>query len=176
LNRLAPGAMLAGAAAAPAAFAQEDPMSDELGHPIHVPHPQAPAAGRRVRVAAAVVWREGRLLLTQRPPGGPLGLQWELPGGKVEDGESPEHALVREIREELGVHATPLEVLEVETHDYPHGLEVEVVFVQCLLDSYEFTPSPAVHAARWTAPESIELGSVLAGDREFLRGLGAGSR
>lgn len=139
-------------------------------------HHEAHHGSLRVRVAAAVVWREGRLLLTQRPPGGPLGLQWELPGGKIEEGESPEHALVREIREELGVNSTALEVIEVDTHDYPHGLEVEIVFVRCELDSYDFTCSPAVHSVHWTAPETLELDTVLAGDREFLRSLGARSR
>jgi 8-oxo-dGTP diphosphatase len=146
-------------------------MSDELGPVPHAQHPPASFASRRIRVAAAVVWREGQLLLTQRPPGGPLGLHWELPGGKIEAGESPEHALIREIREELGVHATTHEVLEVDTHDYPHGLEVEVIFVRCVLDTFDFTPSAAVHAARWLAPESIDLATVLAGDREFLRSL-----
>jgi 8-oxo-dGTP diphosphatase len=152
----------------------EDRMSEEFGHPAHVHHPPPSFATRRVRVAAAVVWREGRLLLTQRPPGDPLGLQWELPGGKIEPGESPEHALVREIREELGVRAVAHEVVELDTHDYPHGLEVELVFVRCELDSFEFTPSPAVHAVRWATPGTIDLATVLAGDREFLKSLGAG--
>ena len=151
-------------------------MSDHLGHPIHVHHPPAPAEGRRVRVAAAVVWRDGRLLLTQRPAGGPLGLQWELPGGKIELGETPEHALVREVREELGVRATPLEVLAVDTHDYPHGLDVEVVFLRCTLDGYDFSPSTAVNAVRWVEPGSIDLGTVLAGDRDFLKRLATGNR
>jgi len=123
-----------------------------------------------------VILRDGRLLLTRRPPGGPLGFQWELPGGKIEEGETPEHALVREIDEELGVHATPLEVLALDTHDYPHGLEVELVFVRCTLDSYDFTPSAAVHAARWIAPAAINLGTVVAGDRDFLKRLAAGDQ
>ena len=66
-----------------------------------------PRATKRVRVVAAVVWDGPRLLMTQRPPGGPLGLQWEFPGGKLEEGESPEAALVRELREELGRRARP---------------------------------------------------------------------
>ena len=128
---------------------------------------------RRVRVAAAVVWRDGKLLLTQRPPGATLGLQWEMPGGKIEEGETAGEALAREVREELGVGATPCEVLGVSAHDYPHGLAVEIVFVRCTLDSYDFTPSPAAHAVRWEAPASIDLDHVLAGDREFLKRLGA---
>lgn len=127
-------------------------------------------------MVAAVVWREGLLLLTQRPPGGPLGLQWELPGGKMEPGESPGQALVREIREELGVTATAHEVLEVDSYDYPHGLDVEVSFVRCELDRHDFTPSAAVHAVRWLAPGSIDLATVLAGDRGFLSRLGTGRR
>ena len=155
---------------------REDTLPSELDHSIHTRHPPASVLDQRVRVAAAVVWRDARLLLTQRPPGGPLGLQWELPGGKIEHGETPEHALVREIREELGVCATPLDVLAVETHEYPHGLEVELVFVRCEVDSFDFAPSPAVHALCWVAPAAIDLGTVLAGDREFLRHLTAGSR
>ena len=145
---------------------------DDLRDPIHLHHPAA-SPNRRIRVAAAVVWHGDRLLLTQRPPGGPLGLQWELPGGKIEEGESPEHALVREVREELGIAARALEILEVASHDYAHGLEVEIVFVRCELDSFDFAPSAAVHAVRWASPAEIDLGDVLAADREFLRSLGA---
>ena len=145
---------------------------DDHRDPIHLHHPGA-AMQRRVRVAAAVVRRGEALLLTQRPPGGPLGLQWELPGGKIEEGETPEHALVRELREELGVAARALQLLEVVTHDYAHGLEVEIVFVRCELDSFEFRPSPEVHAVRWVNPAEVDVGEVLAADREFLRSLGA---
>ena len=148
-------------------------MSDELAPSATAHHPPVSFTSRRIRVVAAVVFQNDALLLTQRSPGDALALQWELPGGKIEPGETPEHALVREIREELGVGATTLEVLEVDTHDYPHGLEVEVVFVRCALDSMAFTPSAAVHAVRWVPPAAIDLSTVLAGDREFLKSLGA---
>ncbi len=130
-------------------------------------------ATKRVRVVAAVAWDGPKLLLTQRPPGGPLGLQWEFPGGKLEEGESPEEALVRELQEELGVGATAHETLAVHAHDYAHGVRVEVTFVRCTLASLAFTPSGAVHAWRWIEPRDVALGDVLEGDRDFLAGLGA---
>lgn len=130
-------------------------------------------AGRRVRVVAAVVRDGAKLLLTQRPPGGPLGLQWEFPGGKLEEGESPEAALVREVREELGVDAEAHETLAVHAHDYAHGVHVEVRFIRCTLASFAFTASDAVHAWRWAEPREIDVLQVLEGDRDFLVGLGA---
>jgi len=53
--------------------------------------------------AAALVDADGRVLLARRPEGKPMAGLWEFPGGKVEDGETPEAALVRELDEELGV-------------------------------------------------------------------------
>ena len=127
---------------------------------------------KRIRVAAAVVWDGPRLLMTQRAPGGALGLQWEFPGGKLEPDETPEQAIVREVREELNVRATPHERLESVTHDYAHGLRVEIVFVRCTLDSFRFTLSDEVHAARWQLPAEIDISEVLEADREFVRSLG----
>ncbi|MBI5709021.1 MAG: (deoxy)nucleoside triphosphate pyrophosphohydrolase [Candidatus Eisenbacteria bacterium] len=132
------------------------------------------AEPRHIRVAAAVVWREGRLLFTRRPPGGPLGLLWEFPGGKLEPGETPERALTRELREELGVTARALEVLAVERHEYDHGLSVEISFVRCELDSLAFVPSPEVHEVRWALPAEVDPSEVLEGDRAFLARLAAG--
>jgi 8-oxo-dGTP diphosphatase len=57
----------------------------------------------RLVVACALVDRDGRVLLAKRPPGRPLAGLWEFPGGKVNAGESPEAAMVRELREELGI-------------------------------------------------------------------------
>jgi 8-oxo-dGTP diphosphatase len=65
------------------------------------------AADRAVSIvlvsAVALIDADGRVLLAQRPPGKSLAGLWEFPGGKVEQGESPEAALIRELREELGI-------------------------------------------------------------------------
>ncbi|HYM80457.1 MAG TPA: (deoxy)nucleoside triphosphate pyrophosphohydrolase [Candidatus Limnocylindria bacterium] len=150
-------------------------MSETLDDSVRPKHARL-GDPTRLRVAAAVIWRSGRLLLAQRPPGGPLGLQWELPGGKIELGESVEHALVRELEEELGVHATAHEILRVDSHDYPHGLLVELSFVRCTIDRDDLRPNPSVHAVQWVAPEAIDLSTVLAGDRAFLKALGTQAR
>jgi 8-oxo-dGTP diphosphatase len=73
-------------------------------------------------VAACVLLdSEGRILIAKRPPGRSLAGLWEFPGGKVEQGESPEHALVRELAEELGIDiaAADLAPLTFASHGYP---------------------------------------------------------
>jgi 8-oxo-dGTP diphosphatase len=131
---------------------------------------------RQIRVAAAIVWRDGRVLMTRRPPGGPLGLKWEFPGGKLEPGESVERALVRELREELGVGSTPQGTLAVETHEYDHGLAVELHFVRCELDSLDLRPNPEVHEVRWSRPSEVAPDEVLDADRAFLAVLAKAER
>ena len=58
-------------------------------------------------VACALIDADGRVLLAKRPPGRPLAGLWEFPGGKVEPGETPEAALIRELGEELGIRVPP---------------------------------------------------------------------
>jgi 8-oxo-dGTP diphosphatase len=68
---------------------------------------------RTVLVAAGVIVAEGRVLLTQRMPDAHLGGTWEFPGGKVEPGEAPEAALVRELEEEIGVRVAVDDIFDV---------------------------------------------------------------
>ncbi len=71
-------------------------------------------------VAAALVREDGRLLLQQRPPGKSMAGLWELPGGKIEPGESPESALAREIEEELGVKLDPSDLNPFTFASHPY--------------------------------------------------------
>ena len=74
-----------------------------------------------ILVAAAVVRREGRVLLTRRMAGSHLAGMWEFPGGKVEAGEGPEDALIRELHEELGIEIAKSDLAPVTfaSHAYP---------------------------------------------------------
>lgn len=83
-----------------------------------------------VEVSAGLVFRGGKLLLTQRPPGGHLAGLWEFPGGKREAGESFEDCLRRELREELGIEVEVGERLERLTHTYPERT-VHLEFFRC---------------------------------------------
>lgn len=71
--------------------------------------------------AVALIDADGRVLLAQRPPGKSLAGLWEFPGGKVEAGESPEAALIRELHEELGIETwhSCLAPLTFASHAYP---------------------------------------------------------
>ena len=70
--------------------------------------------------AVALIDADGRVLLAQRPEGKSLAGLWEFPGGKVEPGETPEIALIRELKEELGIdtHASCLAPLTFASHSY----------------------------------------------------------
>lgn len=92
----------------------------ELKDPTEVPARTPRKPRPHVKAAVVVLEREGRWLVQRRPPGGFLGGLWEFPGGKMLDGETPEAAARRELREETGWEAGPLEFLGTVRHAYSH--------------------------------------------------------
>jgi len=122
-----------------------------------------------VRVAAGLLAREGRWLLTRRPPGTHLAGMWEFPGGKIEPGEDPPRALVRELREELGIEVGAVREAFVLNHRYPDRA-VELHFLHARILRGEPRPLEA-DALGWYSPEEMDTLPLLPADREVVRRL-----
>ena len=108
-----------------------------------------------VRVVAAVVERDGRLLLCRRPAGKAMAGLWEFPGGKIGPGETPEACLVRELREELGldVAASCLAPLTFASHRYP---EFHLLMPLYVCRVWEGLPEAREgQALRWLRPRAM---------------------
>ncbi len=110
-----------------------------------------PASAPLPVVCAVICDPAGRVLLAQRPAHKHLGLKWEFPGGKVEPGESPEAALVREIKEELGCDLVLTRALPRFTHDYG-TVVIEMIPFVCALAASSPPPHPHEHIALAWAP------------------------
>lgn len=122
-----------------------------------------------IDVAAGLVFRDGKLLITQRRPGDHLGGLWEFPGGKVEQGEDFESCLMRELREELGIIVSVGHEMEEITHSYPEKT-VRLRFFTCALLSGE--PAPIhCHALRWVTREELKDFEFPAADAKLIQRL-----
>lgn len=122
----------------------------------------------KISVCAVHKW-EGRYLLARRLPGGSQGGKWEFPGGKAEPGESPEAALVREIREELGVdcHVGPL----LAQTDFVHkGRKYELLAFSVELESRNLTLLEHEDAG-WFLPGEVLAMDLSDSDADIFRRL-----
>jgi mutator protein MutT len=118
------------------------------------PHAGSERSEEHVDVVAAVIERGGRILIARRHAGSHLGGLWEFPGGKRQAGETPEAALVREIREELDAAATVGELLDDVEWRYPEKT-VRLRFFRCAIEG---EPRAAEgQEIAWVAP--LDLGS-----------------
>jgi len=116
-------------------------------------------------VVAGAVVRDGRLLAVRRTRPPELAGRWELPGGKVDQDESPADALARELREELGVRVRLEDWLPGTSRIGEGDLRLTVALVTLL----EGEPTPVEHdAVRWLAADELEDVDWLEPDRPFL--------
>ncbi len=125
---------------------------------------------RTVRVVAAVIEREGKILIGQRKEPGARKGKWEFPGGKVRPGESEEAALIREIQEEHGVQAIVEKYLSEVIHDYG-DLFVHVRFYRCRIEPGAQASCRDHQAIAWVTPKEMSDYDFLEADLPFIREL-----
>jgi 8-oxo-dGTP diphosphatase len=116
-----------------------------------------PASSRRLLLvaAAAMFDSDGRVLLAQRPPHKQLGGLWEFPGGKLEAGEAPETALIRELKEELDVTVEPdaLDPYAFASHSYA---DFHLLMPLYLISRWQGEPKPNdAQALAWVRPQDL---------------------
>lgn len=123
-----------------------------------------------IRVAAAFIEEDNRVLVTKRANGQFAGY-WEFPGGKIEEGETPAEAIVREIREELGIPVRAEAIIGRYRHRYDFG-SVEVILIRCVRNGRIPICSDGSHTEHtWTAipPNSLKFVPL---DRKIIRTIG----
>lgn len=103
-----------------------------------------------IPVVTGLIRKNGKVLVGQRPVGHSLAGQWEFPGGKIEKGESPEQALIRELSEELGIEAEVGALKLASTHSYG-DTGIVILFYEVLF--WKGEPKAIHHMdLRWVEP------------------------
>ena len=111
--------------------------------------------------AVALIDRDGRVLLAQRPEGKPMAGLWEFPGGKIEPGETPETALIRELNEELGINtaASCLAPLSFASHSYgpsDNQPAFHLLMMLYVCRRWQGRPQPIEGGAlKWVQPQQL---------------------
>lgn len=123
-----------------------------------------------LNVAAAVIWKDGRILISRRKPEDSMGGLWEFPGGKKEGKETLEECVVREVREELGVRIAVKAFLGTQENQRPSGGRLFLHFFLCEL--LEGEPSPIdCSEVLWVFPEQLKQYAFPRADRDILNHL-----
>jgi 8-oxo-dGTP diphosphatase len=147
----------------PAAFARRR----ESGHRACY---TAGLSGFMTIVAAALIEREGRLLVCRRRATDPHPLKWEFPGGKAEPAEPPREALRRELEEELGIEARIGR--EVARYEFAYAGKKPILLIFFQVREFEGELTNRVfEQIRWEAPHALPSYDFLEGDIEFVRRL-----
>jgi len=122
-----------------------------------------------IRVTAALIERNGKILLAKRKKDDPLRDKWEFPGGKIEANESPEACLQRELREELGIDAEIGEFFCSSHYEYEHAA-IELIVYR--IKSFTGDIKPQVHDdLAWVAPADLKKYDMPAADKPVIEKL-----
>jgi 8-oxo-dGTP diphosphatase len=125
-------------------------------------------------VVAALILRDSKVLVCQRRRDDSHALQWEFPGGKVEAGETPQQALIRELREELAVEATIGRELFRSRHRYREFRpELELIFFQASVDRSATLQNLVFEGFEWANPATLPQYNFLEADEKFVKLLAA---
>ena len=124
-------------------------------------------------MAAALIVREGQVLIGQRRAEQPMGSLWEFPGGKIEAGESAQEALARELAEELGIEAAIGPAVTRIRHNYRRGGAVDLQFFAVREFAGEID-NQIYQQVRWVKLEELTEYEFLAADRGLIQDLAAG--
>ena len=125
------------------------------------------------QVVAALIVRDGKVLICQRTQHQPMALKWEFPGGKIEPGEQPKAALKRELEEELGINANIGDEVAQIRHQYRRGGVVELRFYEV----HEFNgelENKIFKEIRWAELGDLPSYDFLEADLGLVRDLAAG--
>jgi 8-oxo-dGTP diphosphatase len=126
-------------------------------------------------VVAALIESDGRLLVCQRRKDARFALMWEFPGGKVEPGETPQHALERELREELGIDVRIGPEICRTAHKYPEMQDpIELIFFAARIARGQ-PQNLDFEQILWRSAESLPELNFLPADRDLIDKLAAGS-
>ena len=125
------------------------------------------------RVVAALIAKDGKVLVCQRTRHQTMPLKWEFPGGKIEANEQPRDALRRELDEELGILATVGDEVARIQHEYPNGAMVELRFF--VVREYQREIENRIFRdMQWAAPKDLPKFDFLEADLTLVRDLAAG--
>ena len=124
---------------------------------------------KQTEVVAALIWEGNRFLICQRPAHKARGLLWEFVGGKVEEGETKEQALIRECQEELAVTLSVGEIFMDVLHEYP-DLTVHLTFFHATI-AQGVVQRLEHNDIQWITPEEIPNYEFCPADVEILKAI-----
>jgi 8-oxo-dGTP diphosphatase len=126
-----------------------------------------PIVNRMTEVVAGIIEQDGRILICRRRSDQAHALKWEFPGGKIESGETPQQALIRELNEELGIHSEPGTEITRYEFAYPGKQPILLIFLRVPAWTGQIEDR-IFDTILWEARENLKDYDFLEGDGPFI--------